>query len=941
MPPVTIDTVRHALPALVNQGPKDLLVLSDAEVSARPKPGLLARFKAAFSSLGELLRGRRDSGTLDRLCTLAEAKYGQGVAQDVFRASQIKDARHITVRKAAKLVGLAHSRSEALKTLNAQRVGEAAARVVHVGSDEGADPGPTEPREPHLQTHPLLDLLGPGRNDWPPEWHQPDSGQAAKLNGFLKEYARRRAAEHPEAAQRPFQRSDVEQLLKACAKDLTPLFDLGLTALPELLEGVLQQSVKDEPAAQMLARARRAAIDASAVAPQGPLAQAWKQCNTWRPEWNGDPQRKQVEAFAQELLRRHVEEHLAGTGQPWQVLDLRILERTCTKQLSELFQFGLTGLPECLGQALKRGLGGDSAANLMRHARALVIEEHFGVMLRMDEDSVLTNAVLELSNQGDKVPMNLGTTQIMDVIARSMKDDFTHRAYSLNEALGLSADAPIATVLERSRDRLVANVQKAVNEHFEALRQIERTSELSPAQKGVLVEFAQRHRLDPVQVDNFIKLAATFGTKQRELQRYITDRRNPAAALSSLQQMRDAFLKSCQQMGAHAENMWLSRDLADRSARNTVFELCTKLVVADLSADEARAAFVRLTGLAAPGAAPAGADRPSPLETVQVMMQACSQASAQTTSDLKGQFVEIVLAFAQRGGVLRDPPPHLLPEDAADASSPQQRAEQVEQRIADMVAGDHRSLAQMPIDVLEQVLFEVEKGGQIVDDANGTVIGLPAAGVVAASLDFDEILGKDASTYESEGVAVSMEGDDVGPLADDFANALEHMDLSLDGVPLMDAGAADRRKRFTGFFGDSVIDRRVALLASKYMNPAMLEKWAARLDAVALEGRTDLVRHDRPWQAAFRIDRDARGNVTLTATLADPTSVARAPGAQQHAWRDGRMVVQVGDRDADVDGPQRPDGVILSQVVFEIPADSIDKRDPVVKCKTARAIFAF
>jgi hypothetical protein len=383
--------------------------------------------------------------------------------------------------------------------------------------------------------------------------------------------------------------------------------------------------------------------------------------------------------------------------------------------------------------------------------------------------------------------------------------------------------------------------------------------------------------------------------------------------------MRDAFLKSYQEIGAHAEKMWASRILDDRVTRNRMFDLCTGLAIADMTEEQAREGFLRLTGLGAKAGAAGAADRRSPREAVQLMMQACSQAASQTMADLKGQFADIVLAFARRARVFDDPPPGLLPADAADATSPQEREDLIEEEILSSIVGGHMPLARMPVDLLEQVLFEVEKGGQIVNDANGTVIGLNAAQWVADELDFDDIFRSGESSYPSESVAKSLArtGDGVA-LADDFVDALGHMDLTLDGVPL--TGAAEREKRFLDFFGDGQYERLAALLASRYMNPAMLQKWAARLEDAALGGRTGLLRHDPPRQAAFDIARDADDNVTLTATLVDPTSLARAP---------------------DSPGPQQPDGVILSQVVFRIPAESIHKGAPVVECKGARAIFAF
>ena len=602
--------------------------------------------------------------------------------------------------------------------------------------------------------------------------------------------------------------------------------------------------------------------------------------------------------------------------------------------LVELAEASGPELPALLDRVLNDPNACASSAGMAQAARSKVIESAFERMSSAGGDSVLWTAVLEESARlaRQEGPVDAGDTRMLEMIgkeiSKEMQTDFAHRAHALVEHLGLPPDTPVARVLEKCQGRLVQNIQTAVREHFQALEMIAKDKDLNPEQRQVLESLARTRRLDPVQVDQLKWFGATLGKSIHSMGRHAT-RGRPEPMFDRLKIANDAFGTACQEMGRHAETMWVAHAFDDAVARDQLFGVGIQLAIAGKYADreEARFAFEALIGTGEgetdDGSSPAGSL--SPLAAVQLVMQACDQGGSTQIGDMKSRYAAVVIELARRAGVVLDEVVERKTVQVRKAAGLVEETIDVtrEEQLMARLAGERQPLSEMPVGILAQTLLDVPHGEFQAVRSNGVLAGGRAAEAVAPEFDATQVFLQAGPTHATTGVTQTPHG----PLATSFVDAIDRLDILVDGVPL----SGTRDERIQGFFektagsGDAQMDQRIALEISRRMNPMAMRRWTADLEHAALNGQGASLEGVAPLRCAFELGSDAQGNWSLAAIVvsAPETLVLRdAP--------DGA------DRPVPVEG-----GVIVSRLRSTIPAASIQAGEPVVAQRDALVTFAF
>ena len=634
-----------------------------------------------------------------------------------------------------------------------------------------------------------------------------------------------------------------------------------------------------------------------------------------------------TDVFVRRLAEDHPEfRHRALTGDE--------LADCCAKAAGLLLELGeVSGpeLPALLDRVLNDTTASASSQGMAQAARAKVIEAAFDRMVAVDgDDSVLWNAVLEesakLSQRDD--PIDVGDTRMLQTvgkeISKEMKDDFTHRARKLVEHLGLPADTPVSRVLEHCHGRLVQNIQTAVREHFEALEKIATDKDLDPDQRQILQSLAHTRRVDPVQVDQLKRFGVELGKAIRAMGNYAA-RGRPEAMFDRLKIDNEAFGQVCGEIGRHAETMWVAHAFDDATARDELFGVGIELALAGNYADSeaARVALEALTG-AGDAEADRGSSsdaRPSPLATVQQVMQACDQAGSTQIGDMKARYAAIVIALARRAGVALDEVVEHRVVQVRKAAGIVEESVDVtrEEQLMARIAGERLPLSALPLGILSETLLDVPRGNEAGVQANGVLVGGRAIDVVAADFDATGLFVHAAPMYATTAVVETAHG----ALAQDFVAAIGQLDIVIDRVPLLGT-PEERVKAFfekTSGSGDEETDRRVALEISRRMNPVAMARWTADLQHAAVTGRGASLDGAAPPRTAFELSSDEQGNWTLAG------SAVSAPGT---------LAVQGGVEPVSLNG-----GVIVSRVRSVIPVSSILTGQPTAAPRDALVTFAF
>lgn len=634
-----------------------------------------------------------------------------------------------------------------------------------------------------------------------------------------------------------------------------------------------------------------------------------------------------VDAFVRRLAADHPQfERLA--------LEDGELAECCAKAAGLLVELGeVSGpeLPALLDRVLNDTAACASSQGMAQAARAKVIEAAFDRMVSVDGDeSVLWNAVLEesakLSQRDD--PVDVGDTRMLQTIgkeiSKEMRDDFTHRARKLVEHLGLPADTPVSEVLQHCHGRLVENIKTAVREHFEALGKIATDKELNADQRQILESIAHTRRLDPVQVDQLKRLGAELGKAIRAMGGYAA-RGRPELLFDRLKIVNDAFDVACQEIGKHAETMWVARALEDPVAREKLFGVGIDLAIAGTCSDseQARLAFEALTGAGDGEKADEGSAsgaRPSPLVTVQQVMRACDQAASTRIGRMKDRYQTLVIELARHAGVALDEVVERKSVPVRKGSDIREEIEVTrEEALIVRIAGEDQPLSALPLAILSETLLDVPRGDEAAVQANGVFVGGRADEAVAADFDATQLFLRAAPTHATIAVVETAHG----PLATDFVAAIGRIDIVINGVPLL--GTPEERVK--GFFektsgsGDERTDQRIALEMSRRMNPVAMQHWTDDLQHAALAGRGASVDGNAPLLTAFELSSDEQGNWSLAG------SVVSAPRT---------LTLRGGAEPVPLNG-----GVIVSRVRSVIPVSSIVAGEPAVMPRDALVTFAF
>jgi hypothetical protein len=535
--------------------------------------------------------------------------------------------------------------------------------------------------------------------------------------------------------------------------------------------------------------------------------------------------------------------------------------------------------------------------------------------------------VLAQSGELSKRGVDMGDTRMLEAIgkeiAKEMKSDFTHRARKLVGHLDLPPETPVSQVLERCHGRLVENIQTAVREHFEAIEKISADKALNDDQRLMLLTLAQTRRLDPVQVAQLKRLGAELGKSIRIMGDAAT-RGRPVALFERLAILNDAFDAACQEIGKHAETMWLSRTLEDPVARERLFGLGLDLAIAG-SYPDVDAACLALQALTASGDeetddGSSSTPKLTPLATVQQVMRACDGAASTQIGRMKDRYAAIVIALALRAGIDLDEVVERrnVPMRKGSDNLVEIEVTRGEALIA-RIAGDGQPLSALPIEILSRSLLDVPRGDEAAVQDNGVFVGGRAEEVVAPELDAMQLFGQLSPAYVTHEIAETAHG----PLASAFVEAIGELDIVIDHVPL--TGTPEERiKAFfdrTAVTGDENKDRRLALEISRHMNPVTMRHWASDLQHAALAGQGASLAGGPPPRVAFDFNSHEEGYWWLEGSVVSAPETLTVRGEAEPVPLKG--------------------GVIVSRVSRMVPPFSIEEGKPMLMQDKALVTFAF
>jgi hypothetical protein len=244
---------------------------------------------------------------------------------------------------------------------------------------------------------------------------------------------------------------------------------------------------------------------------------------------------------------------------------------------------------ERLGAILEQATEKSSVRELAGKAREEAIMDKVDPMLnRRDPGSFL-------STEAGKVARGHGLPPLPDAVLKSignnMGEMLRYGANQLSKELGCAPDT--TSVIAALRPRLEENVHKALDEHCQALKMIEGSTTLNDAQKAKLREIAATRRMDPVQVAEYEKVAATMSEALKAAGEL------PGGAGKLVEAMKGVlrqFEKSMTAMGEHGGTFWESGSLKGGDTTNILNGQFAEVAAAGLTPEQARELDKAMTG---------------------------------------------------------------------------------------------------------------------------------------------------------------------------------------------------------------------------------------------------------------------------------------------------------------------------------------------------------
>jgi hypothetical protein len=309
------------------------------------------------------------------------------------------------------------------------------------------------------------------------------------------------------------------------------------------------------------------------------------------------------------------------------------------------------GLPErVLSDVLKDVTAGStsiSPARLHQDAReGLIVHEMKRLFDPSDPDSTLWDAVVA-ATKDHQAAVDAPLTAVMTTLGKQMIEDIRSRAPYLHQQFG--CDNHLPTIMEKTREKLIENTIAAVVGHLDALREIKTSTQLTPAQKEVLLSYAAGtggyppQRLDPVKVKHLAAVADRMVAR-------IGAAKEPFWLFDAMVDIHSVYQTGLKAILEHAETMWISRSLDGTDTESQIIDMSVRLTLAKVE----RKAPEMIEPRPDPqpeGSSPSDQQQARYSEPIHQFMHACIASPSMYISKL-GMFLADILRIGGRADEL-------------------------------------------------------------------------------------------------------------------------------------------------------------------------------------------------------------------------------------------------------------------------------------------------
>jgi hypothetical protein len=403
-----------------------------------------------------------------------------------------------------------------------------------------------------------------------------------------------------------------------------------------------------------------------------------------------------------------------------------------------------------------------SANDVLQTVREAIVDERLSlVMDRRNPDSMLVSKARAVA---ESMGMEPPSDAVLKSIAKGNAEQIMAGSSNLHLALGCAQS--LQEMMPALEMRLSANVENAVRGHLNAQTLIQGSETLLPAQKDYLLEIAQTRRIDPVQVEQYERIAQAAGQGLERLHTVVAHGSDPQALLDALGETLTRFEDGMLAMKQHGAGMWESGSIDGGEATTELMVQFSVLAASRLAPEAAQAMLPALIG--------EGAKR-----LMQGMMMSMDMRMA---GQLPIIISTLVQAVAMRSG----------------------EEESAAQMIArDITRGEEPPMYALPPSLLLPVLLsspdDIDSRGVVQGSRNGRLIQTeytPQAVIEASRHEIVDYIGTPAvdtisglpdvtlrdmgrAHFEVNGVVVGRSGDDAGEVLHGFQVAMGTTDRAM------------------------------------------------------------------------------------------------------------------------------------------------------------------
>ncbi|MBS1196625.1 MAG: hypothetical protein H6R18_410 [Proteobacteria bacterium] len=247
---------------------------------------------------------------------------------------------------------------------------------------------------------------------------------------------------------------------------------------------------------------------------------------------------------------------------------------------------------EKLATILNLATSKDVATDIRNVARENAIMDKVDLMLnRRNPESMLSRTAVEMARQYNLPAI---PDAVLKCISNSMSDMLRVRTSSMPTNFACASDT--GSIVSALTPRLEANVRTALEEHCKALKMIDSSTTLNPAQQTKLRELAASRRLDTVQVAQYERVAGLAAQTANDVAHNL-GLGNFGAAIESMRGvLHQGFEDGLSAMQNNGAKFWEADSLTGGDMTYTMMQQFMSLAFAGMAPTDAKGLLDQLAG---------------------------------------------------------------------------------------------------------------------------------------------------------------------------------------------------------------------------------------------------------------------------------------------------------------------------------------------------------